>query len=198
MNDMVFRILKLSKRFDYSTCQEILIITKTIALEANILEDAFSITMKRYYWLFIAFVLWFTVFAVVYFRNNHKLSHLLWKELSWWVISFYYSNHSSWGYGDAYTILVEDNVPYLKVSIDNLAFRMPEFSGIDKIDEWVYVETFELKQNILKELEKLVNKHKIWEWEGSYRNDRVLDWDSWSFSIKFGNGEMFSAYGYMG
>ena len=41
MNDMVFRILKLCKRFDYSTCQEILIITKTIALEANILEDAF-------------------------------------------------------------------------------------------------------------------------------------------------------------
>lgn len=75
---------------------------------------------------------------------------------------------------------------------------MPEFSGIDKIDEWVYVETFELKQNILKELEKLANEHKIWEWEGSYRNDRVLDWDSWGFSIKFGNGEMFSAYGYMG
>ena len=125
------------------------------------------------------------------------MSHLLWKELSWWVISFYYSNHSSWGYGEAYTILVEDNVPCLKVSIDNLAFRMPEFSGIDKIDEWVYVETFELDQNILKELEKLANKHKIWEWEGSYSNDKVFDGDSWSFSMRFGNGEQVSAYGYM-
>ncbi len=45
MNDMVFRILKLCKRFDYSTCQEILIITKTIALEANILEDAFIFSL---------------------------------------------------------------------------------------------------------------------------------------------------------
>lgn len=96
-----------------------------------------------------------------------------------------------------YTILVEDNVPYLKVSIDNLAFRMPEFSGIDKIDEWVYVETFELDQNILKELEKLANKHKIWEWEGSYSNDKVFDEDRWSFSMRFGNGEQVSAYGYM-
>lgn len=38
---------------------------------------------------------------------------------------------------------------------------------------------------------------KIWEWEGSYRNDRVLDWDSWSFSMRFGNGEQVSTYGYM-
>ncbi len=38
---------------------------------------------------------------------------------------------------------------------------------------------------------------KIWEWEGSYSNDRVLDWDSWSFSMKFGNGGQVSAYGYM-
>ena len=76
-------------------------------------------------------------------------------------------------------------------------FRMPEFSGIDKIDEGTYVETFQLESNILKEFEKLANKHKIWEWEGSYRNDRVLDWDSWSFSIKFGNGEQVSTYGYM-
>ena|GEM_PF-3295941 len=45
MNDMVFRILKLCKRFDYSTCQEILIITKTIALEANILENAFIFSL---------------------------------------------------------------------------------------------------------------------------------------------------------
>lgn len=45
MNDIVFRILKLCKRFDYSTCQEILIITKTIALEANILEDAFIFSL---------------------------------------------------------------------------------------------------------------------------------------------------------
>ena len=74
---------------------------------------------------------------------------------------------------------------------------MPEFSGIDKIDEWVYVETFELDQNILKELEKLANKHKIWEWEGSYSNDKVFDGDSWSFSMRFGNGEQVSAYGYM-
>ena len=34
-----------------------------------------------------------------------------------------------------YTILVEDNVPYLKVSISNLAFRGAEFSGVDKIND---------------------------------------------------------------
>ena len=49
----------------------------------------------------------------------------------------------------------------------------------------------------MKELEKLANKHKIWEWEGSYSNDKVFDDDSWSFSMRFGNGDKVSAYGYM-
>ena len=43
----------------------------------------------------------------------------------------------------------------------------------------------------------MANKHKIWEWEGSYSNDKVFDGDSWSFSMRFGNGEQVSAYGYM-
>ena len=43
----------------------------------------------------------------------------------------------------------------------------------------------------------MANKHKIWEWEGSYSNDKVFDEDRWSFSMRFENGEQLSAYGYM-
>ncbi len=130
-------------------------------------------------------------------RNNWKFSYLFWGGFTWWVTSFSYSNASSWGFGEGYEVYVEDEVPYLKVIIKNLAFRAPEFSWVDKINDWEYTETFELEPSILEGMQKLANKHKIWRREGHYVDKRVLDGDSWGFLMKFGDGKYISAHGYM-
>ena len=153
--------------------------------------------MKRYYWLFIVFILWLTAFLVMFFRYDLKLSDIFWKKINGGVVSFSYSNYSSWGFGEGYEVYIKDDIPYLKISISNLVFRSAEFSGVDKINDWVYVETFELDPNILEEMQKLAKKHKIWRREGDYRNTKILDGDSWEFFMKFWNWNYISAHGYM-
>ena len=153
--------------------------------------------MKRYYWLFIVLILWLTAFLVMFFRHDWKLSNIFWKKINGGVVSFSYSTYSSWGFGEGYEVYIKDDIPYLKISISNLAFRGAEFSGVDKINDWVYVETFELDPNILEEMQKLAKKHKIWRREGDYRNTKILDGDSWEFFMKFWNGNYISAHGYM-
>lgn len=68
---------------------------------------------------------------------------------------------------------------------------------MDKIEDISYLETFELDSSTLEGMQQLANKHKIWQREGSYDNIMVLDGDSWSFYIEFGDGELVTARGYM-
>ena len=153
--------------------------------------------MKRYYRLLIALVLLLSVFLIILSKNNWKTKYFFGGELSWWVESFYYSERSSWGWGESFSISMKDSIPYLMISIKNLAFSNPEFSGIDKIQDENYSEIFELDPNILKEMEKIANTHRIWQREGNYVDKMVLDWDSWNFLMRFGDWERISAHGYM-
>ncbi len=68
---------------------------------------------------------------------------------------------------------------------------------MDKIEDLSYLETFELDPSILGKMQNLANKHKIWQREGSYDNTMVLDGDSWSFYMEFGDEELVTARGYM-
>ena len=57
---------------------------------------------------------------------------------------------------------------------------------------------YELPKEKVKELEKTLSNLKVAGWDGFHGNDKyVLDGDSFSFSLRYGDNESISASGYM-
>ena len=57
--------------------------------------------------------------------------------------------------------------------------------------------SFEVNNNIIKEIEDILNKYEVYKWDGFDKNDKdVLDGDSFSFSVSM-NDKSISAHGYM-
>jgi hypothetical protein len=60
------------------------------------------------------------------------------------------------------------------------------------------IRTTELSKEKIKELEKTLTNLKVAGWNGFNESDKyVLDGDSFSFSLKYGDNEEVSAHGYM-
>ena len=57
---------------------------------------------------------------------------------------------------------------------------------------------YELSKDTIKEIERVLNKYNVTSWDGFSKSDRyVLDGDSFSFSVKYGEDKSISASGYM-
>ena len=59
-------------------------------------------------------------------------------------------------------------------------------------------KTYKVSSDVLLEIEYLLNKYKVFKWNGFHGNDKnVLDGDSFGFFVSLKNGESIEASGYM-
>ncbi|MBQ3306583.1 MAG: hypothetical protein IJG68_00160 [Bacilli bacterium] len=59
-------------------------------------------------------------------------------------------------------------------------------------------EEYELSEETLKQIEDLLNKYQVSEWDGFNKTDsRVLDGNSFHFYVTYEDGKSISASGYM-
>ena len=100
--------------------------------------------------------------------------------------SLHYSYSTGWhaNASISYDVESNDGKYYVKVKDD----------GMDPED----ARKYEVEKYKINQLESLLNEIEIYKWDGFNKSDKdVLDGNSFSFSVNFGDHKSISAHGYM-